>query len=146
MANDNIDGGTTNSRIAADLPAGSYSVVAATMDRSGGYNISYKFTPHELAPCASVTKLDVGYIGKLGPTSCRGADGQPVDYYEMTTPAAGTSAVTLTSFYLDSYLTVEDTEGNVLRRDDNSYGENDAIVVQFLPGRTYRVGVRAARR
>ena len=143
-ANDN-SGGTTNSRIAADLPAGSYSVVASTMDRAGGYNISYKFTPHELAPCATVTKLDFGYVGRLGPTSCRGADGQPVDYYEMTTPAAGTSAVTLSSFYLDSYLTVEDTEGNVLRRDDNSYGENDAIVVQFLPGRTYRLGVRAAR-
>ncbi len=142
-ANDN-SGGTTNSRIAADLPAGSYSVVAASRDRAGGYNISYKFTPHELAPCPAATRLDFGYIGKLDTTSCHGADGQPVDYYEMTTPGDGTSAVTLTSFYLDSYLTLEDTEGNVLRRDDNSYGDNDAIVVQFLPGRTYRVGVRSA--
>lgn len=141
-ANDN-SGGTNHSRIAADLPAGTYSVVASTMDLAGGYNISYKFTPHELAPCAAVTRLDFGYVGKLGPTSCRGADGQPVDYYEMTTPADGTSAVTLTSFYLDSYLTIEDIAGNVLRRDDNSYGQNDAIVVQFLPGRTYRIGVRA---
>ena len=127
------------SRIVADLPAGTYSLVASTLDTTGGYNIGYQFTAHELAPCGAATKLDAvaGYVGKLGVSPCRGADGQPVDYYELTAPADGSHAFTLFGQGFDPYLTIEDTAGNVLRR-------GGGLLADYFPGgRTLRIGVRA---
>ncbi|MCL4401686.1 MAG: PPC domain-containing protein [Acidobacteria bacterium] len=143
---DRNDDGDDTAHITADLPAGKYSIVAATNDVTGGYSIGYQITPHDPVPCATVTKMDPnsGYLGLLGSTSCHGSDGQPVDYYEFTTPADGTVLVVMTSSDVDSYLTVEDAAGSVLRQDDNSYGERDAMTAQFLPAGTYRIGARAA--
>jgi hypothetical protein len=109
-------------RLAADLPAGTYSIVAATANLAGAYTLGYQFTPKTQPPCATPPELGAGYIGLLGPDSCRGANGQPADYYRFTAPEDGTTALTMISGYLYSSLTVEDAQGNVLRRDENGLG------------------------
>ncbi|MFB3829540.1 MAG: pre-peptidase C-terminal domain-containing protein [Bryobacteraceae bacterium] len=141
---DDDGGGGTNSLLYADLPAGTYTLVAATLDAPGGYNLGYNFAPVNLAPCTNVPQLGAGYVGYLDAKSCRAANGQPADFYQFTTPSDGTVALTMSSPYLDSYLELTDPNGNVLRRDDNSWGYGDAVLVQYLPAGTYRVTARAA--
>ncbi len=142
VGNDSIDG--SPSRILADLGPGVYSVLAAGFT-SGGYTLSFRFTPGDLLPCRIRNlALNGGFIADLGSEVCRGADGQPVDYFEFRTPVEGTVAGFLTSSEIDGYLTLHDAAGGVLRRDDNSYGQNDAVLIQHLPAGTYRLGVRSA--
>jgi serine protease Do len=50
----------------------------------------------------------------------------------------------MTSSEVDGYLTLYDAGGNVVRRDDNSYGSNDPLIVQYLPAGTYKLAARAA--
>jgi hypothetical protein len=45
----------------------------------------------------------------------------------------------MTAADVDSYLTLEDASGVPLRRDDNSYGQRDAMIVHYLPAGTYRL-------
>ena len=131
--------------IVADLPAGTYSLGAFSGD-PGNYTINYKFTPHPLAACPGPQPLDLnsGFIAILGSSNCRGPDGQPVDQYQFTTPSAGTAAIYMTSTAVDSYLTLTDSQGTVLRRDDNSYGGTDSMIVQWLPGQTYTFSASAS--
>ena len=49
----------------------------------------------------------------------------------------------MTSSEVDGYLTLYDAAGNVLRSDDNSYGCNDPLIVQYLPAGTYKLAARA---
>lgn len=133
-----------NGQLAADLPAGVYSIVASTADAAGNYAIGYRFTARDLPACPAPAALEAGYIGRLTDQSCRGPNGQPADFYQFTTPEDGVTALTMTSQWLDSVLSIEDAEGNVRRRDDNSLGQSDARLVQFLPGKTYRVAARGA--
>lgn len=144
-ADENGDGDDT-AHIAADVPAGSYTIVAATNSVTGGYSIGYQVTAHDPVPCATITRMDpnTGYMGLLGDGSCRGSNGQPVDYYEFTTPSDGTVLLVMTSTDVDSYLTLTDISSTALRQDDNSYGGQDAMVVQYLPAGTYRIGARAS--
>jgi hypothetical protein len=146
IVNDDNFGNITDSHITADLPAGTYSIVATTGGLPGGFALSYQLTPHALAPCNQVQTLNVnsGYIGVFGSGSCRGPNGQPVDYYQVTTPSDGTLAAVMTSPAIDAFLTLQAADGTVLRWDDNSYGGTDAFVVQFLPGQTYRIAARAS--
>src|SRR5260370_40079743 len=98
--------------------------------------------PHDLAACAKIQKLDLNsaYRGFLSDGSCHGRDGRPVDYYQFTTPADGTVAVIMTSIDLDSFVTIEDAQGNILRSDDNSFGQGDALIQQFLSASSYPIG------
>ncbi len=143
---DNNNGGYTDSHLTADLPAGSYSVVAGTWGSPGAYTLSLQVAAHDPVPCANVRTVDPGsaYQGVFSGTSCRGPNGQPADYYQITTPADGTLAAVMTSPVIDSFLTLLGPDGNVLRWDDNSYGAGDAIWIQFLPGQTYRIAAQAA--
>ncbi len=134
------------SRVLADLPAGTYSVAAASLDFGGGYGIAYQFTPRTLAPCGKAQALPVntGYIGLLGDAGCSGPDGRPFDVYTFALPADGTVAAFMTSNSLDSLLTLTGGAGNVLRQDDHSYLDQNAAIVQYLPAGTYRLEARAA--
>ena len=145
IVNDDNFGNITTSHITADLPAGTYTVAAATGGLPGGYTFTWQLAPHELAPCAQVPSIDLNgaFIGVFGAASCRGPNGQPIDYYRFTTPAEGTVAAVMTSTSIDSFLTLQTAEGAPLRWDDNSYGGFDPFVVQFLPGQTYRLAVQA---
>lgn len=67
-----------------------------------------------------------------------------MDFYEFTLPSDSMLAAVMTSSEIDGYLTLTDTSGNVLRSDDNSYGFQDPLIVQYLPAGTYRVEARAA--
>ncbi len=131
--------------ILADVAAGTYSLAALSGD-PGNYTMNYKFTPHPLAACPSPQPLDLnsGFIAILGSSSCHGSDGQPADRYQFTTPSAGTAAIYMTSTALDSYLTLTDSAGTVLRRDDNSFGGTDSLIVQWLPGQTYTFSASAS--
>lgn len=137
--------GSTNSHFAADLPAGVYTVAAISNDFPGGYTIVYQFTPHDIPACAKIQDLNLNtaYRGYLSDSSCHGRDGRAVDYYQFNTAADGTVAAIMTSVELDSLLTIEDTQGNIVRSDDNSFGQGDALIQQFLPAGTYRIGARA---
>jgi hypothetical protein len=145
IVNDDNFGNFTDSHITADVPAGTYTVVAATGGLPGGYAFSWQLKPHALAPCTQVQKLDLNsaFVGVFGSGSCKAANGQPADYYQFTTPADGTVAAVMQSQVIDAFLTLENVDGTPLRWDDNSYGGTDAFVVQFLPGQTYRLEARA---
>ena len=132
------------SRIVADLKEGVYTAVAAGV-QPGNYTIGYRFAPGNAPPCKTqALELNGGYIADLGADTCRGADGQPTDYYEFRTTRPGTVAAFLTSPEIDGYLTLLDGEGKALRRDDNSYGDGAAMIVQHLPAGVYRLAARSA--
>ncbi len=127
------------SPLVADLPEGTYTVAVGS-SVPGGYAISWQLTSHPLTPCSKVVSIGVnsGYIGVLSAGSC-----QPADYYEFSTATDGVIAAVMTSADLDSFLTLENPQGGVLRSDDNSYGGSDSILTQFLPAGTYRLGAHA---
>jgi hypothetical protein len=137
-------------RIVADLKAGTYSLIAESV-APGAYAINATFKGQNLA-CPSPQKTPVNNLNNpvnalLGAGTCRGADGQPLDVYEFTTPFAGQVAIIMISQAVDSYLTLTDTQGTVLRRDDNSFAspnEPDAMILQWLPAGTYRVNATAS--
>jgi hypothetical protein len=133
-------------RLSADLPAGTYQVVASSVEGAGGYQLTSKFAAHDLAACGYIQPLDRngGYIKRLSSFSCRGSNGAPVDLFEFTMPADGTAVMVLTSSEMDGYLTLLDDKGSVLRSDDNSYGYGDPMIVQYLPAGTYRLAARSA--
>jgi hypothetical protein len=54
------------------------------------------------------------------------------------------TALFMTSTSVDAYLTLTDSNGTVLRRDDNSYGGTDSMFVQWLPGQTYTFSASAS--
>jgi hypothetical protein len=133
-------------RLSADLPAGAYTVLAAEGEGSGAYQLTTKLTAHDLAACGYVQAVDSngGYVKRLSSFSCRGSNGAPLDLFEFTLPADGTAAMVVTSSEMDGYLTLLDTAGNVLRRDDNSYGYGDPLIVQYLTAGTYRLAVQSS--
>lgn len=145
VRNDEVNG-VTGAHITADLPAGAYTVVAASTAGAGSYRISWKFTERAIPPCAFAQTLDIngGYIQRLGPFSCRAANGQPVDYYQFTLPSDAVVVAVVTSREIDGFVTLLDSAGNVLRSDDNSYGQNDAAIVQYLPAGVYKLAARDA--
>jgi hypothetical protein len=138
--------GSGISQIAADLPAGVYNVYAISASGRGAYQLKPTFSAHDLASCAPPQMLDIngGYVQRLGPNSCRGAAGQPVDYYSFTLSGAATVAAFMTSVEVDGYLSLQDQDGNQLRSDDNSYGDGDPLIVQYLPAGSYRLAARSA--
>lgn len=145
VVNTEVDG-VTGAHIAADLPAGAYTVVAAASQGSGSYQLTSQFAAHDIPGCTYFQPLDLngGYIQRLGSASCRGANGQPVDYYQFTLPSDGVVAAVMTSSQVDGYLTLLDSSGNPLRSDDNSYTATDPLIVQFLPAGTYQLAARDA--
>ncbi|MCU1237669.1 MAG: peptidase domain protein [Candidatus Solibacter sp.] len=145
VRNDEVDG-VSVSHITADLPAGVYTVVAAASSGAGSYRLAAKFTQRDLPACSYAQALDLngGYIQRLGPGSCRASNGQPVDYYTFTLSADSLVLAVMTSSEVDGYLTLTDAAGNVLRTDDNSYGSNDPLIVQYLRAGSYTLAARDA--
>jgi hypothetical protein len=145
VRNDGVDG-VTAAHCAADLPAGTYTAVAAATTRAGNYRATSSFTAHDIPPCTFAQTLDLngGYIQRLGPNSCRGANGRPVDYYTFALPVDSLALAVMTSSQLDGNLTLYDSNGNALRSDNNSYGPADPLIVQYLPAGTYKLGAREA--
>jgi len=138
--------GLSVARITADLPAGVYTVVGAATSGAGNYQLSARFTAHDIPACTFAQSLDLngGYVQRLGPRSCIGVNGQPVDYYTFTLSADALVLAVMTSSEVDGYLTLYDSNGNVMRSDDSSYGSNDPLIVQYLPAGTYKLAARAA--
>ena len=138
--------GLTAAHIAADLPAGVYTAVAGAASGSGSYQLSAKFTAHDVPRCTFAQSLDLngGYIQRLGPRSCTGANGQPVDYYTFTLPSDALTLAVMTSNQVDGYLTLFDAQDNPVRSDDDSYGSGDPLIVQYLPAGAYKLAARAA--
>ncbi len=138
--------GLGNSHISATLPAGNYTVVAGDISGSGAYQLISSFTAAAISPCtfAQSLSLNGGFVQMLGSGSCAGANGQPMDLYQFTLPNDAAIAAVMTASQFDAYLTLTDSSGNVLRSDDNSYGYNDPLIVQFLPAGTYQLTARAA--
>jgi hypothetical protein len=132
--------------ITADLPAGSYALIPAAISGLGRYQMTTAFTPHDIPPCTYPYPLTLNgtYYENLGSSSCRGSNGQPMDLYSFVLPTDGVIASVVASSDIDGYLTLTDASGNVLRSDDNTYGNNDPLIVQFLPAGTYQLQVRDA--
>ena len=140
---DNSASGQT-AHLQLDLPAGSYVLNTASVDLPGRYSLLAQLMPKTLPACAAPQNIAVntGFIGVLGASNCLGPAGEPVDYYRFTLPSSGTVALVTTSGDLDSYLSLTDASGKVLRFDDNSYADGDAIIVQYLAAGTYRLEAR----
>ena len=135
----------SSAHLEATLPSGTYSVIAASVDLPGNYSISAQVTLKPQSPCATIQNLPVNtaFIGNFtSGSNCTGPVGEAVDYYKFTTTADGTAAIVMTSSDVDSHLTLTDSTGKILRVDDNSYGQQDAIIVQILKAGTYKVEAR----
>ncbi len=134
-------------RVVADLPAaGTYSLSVGSL-APGNYSLNYSFTAQTPGACPAAPQVPVNsrFRNSLSfGRPCRSADGQPVDYYEFATPSAGFLSIFMTSAAFDSYLTLTDTQGTVLRRDDDSFGFSDAMILGWLPGGTYRIAAAAS--
>jgi hypothetical protein len=93
-----------------------------------------------------VPKLEVNtaYVARLGSGSCVDGNGQPVDYFDFSLADDSVVAAVMTSTEVDGFLTILDSNGSVLRSDDNSYGFGDPLILQFLPAGSYRMAARAA--
>jgi hypothetical protein len=143
---DRDDAGLGVAHITADLPAGNYMILPAAVSGLGGYQMTTAFTPHDIPPCTYPFPLALNgtYYEHLGPSSCRGWNGQPLDLYSFTLPTDGVIASVVASSDIDGYLVLTDASGNLLRRDDNTYANNDPLIVQFLPAGTYHLAVRDA--
>jgi hypothetical protein len=146
IVRDDEVGGLSVAHITADLPAGVYTVAGAATAGAGNFDFTTRFTAHDIPACTFAQSLDLngGFIQRLGPRSCIGANGQPVDYYTFTLAADALVLAVMTSSEVDGYLTLYDASGNVLRNDDNSYGSNDPLIVQYLPAGTYKLAARGA--
>jgi Bacterial pre-peptidase C-terminal domain len=144
---DSDDSGSGIAYISADLPAGTYTVVPSAVSGIGRYQLSSDFTAHPIQTCttASTLALNGTYYEYLGASGCRGVNGQPVDLYQFTLPADGVIASVIASSDIDGFLTLMDSAGNVLRTDDNTYGNGDPLIVQTLPAGTYQLAARAAQ-
>lgn len=138
----------SSSFLTANLPAGTYYVDAATMDLPGGYVLSYTFTPATLPVCPAPLTLPYnnGYIhnAQLGPASCQGADGRMADFYQFSLPVASTEAMFMLSGSVLPDIDLYQQDGTPLRSDQNSYADNNAVIVQYLPAGTYQVRARSA--
>src|SRR5260370_10955810 len=145
VRDDEVDG-LSGAHVTAALPAGTYTVVSAADSGAGNYQLTAKFTAHDIPACTFAQSLDLngGYIQRLGSRSCTGANGQPVDYYTFTLSADALVLAVMTSSEVDGYLTLYDSRGNQVRGDDNSYGSNDPLIVQYLPAGTYKLAARGA--
>ena len=146
IVRDDEVGGLSVAHITADLPAGVYTVAGAATAGAGNFDFTTRFTAHDIPACTFAQSLDLngGFIQRLGPRSCTGANGQPVDYYTFTLAADTLVLAVMTSSEVDGYLTLYDGNGNVVRNDDNSYGSNDPLIVQYLPAGTYKLAARGA--
>jgi hypothetical protein len=138
-------GDIQEAHIVAELAAGAYSLSTLSI-YPGAYTVNYQFTPRDPTACTGPTSLRVnsGLSATLGEGVCRNAQGQPVDTYELSVPSQGMAALFMTSSEVDSYLTLTDSQGSILRRDDDSYGAPDAMILQWLPVGTYRVNASAS--
>ncbi len=145
LTNEDVDG-ITGAHITADLPAGTYLVAAAATEGAGAYRLTAGVASHDVPACTSAQPLAVngGYIQRLGPASCHGANGEPVDMYEFVLPSDATVALVMTSSQVDGHLELFDQSGKLLRSDDNSYLAGDPLIIQYLAAGTYRVAARAA--
>jgi hypothetical protein len=129
----------------ADLPAGTYFLAAASVDLPGNYSLNAHTTPKVIPPCSASQNLAIntGFVATLGQGQCTGLAGEPVDSYKFTLAAEGTVGLVMTSADIDSFLTLLDPTGKVLRSDDNSYSQKDALIVQELKAGTYKVEARS---
>jgi hypothetical protein len=145
VRDDEVDG-LGVAHITADLPAGVYTVAGAAASGAGNYQLAAKFTAHDIPDCTFAQSLDLngGFIQRLGPRSCIGANGQPVDYYTFTLAEDALVLAVMTSSEVDGYLTLYDARGNLVRNDDNTYGSGDPLIVQYLPAGTYKLAARDA--
>jgi hypothetical protein len=145
VRDDQVDG-LNVAHLTADLPAGVYTVAAAATSGAGDYQLTAGFTAHDVPDCAFAQPLDLngGFIQRLGPRSCTGTNGQPVDYYSFTLAEDTLALAVMTSSEVDGYLTLYDAKGNLVRSDDNSYGSGDPLIVQYLPAGDYKLAARAA--
>jgi hypothetical protein len=141
--NDDVDG-VSNAHISAELPPGAYTIAASATAGAGLYRATTKFSAHDPGDCSYVQPIDLngGFIQILGSLPCRAIDGQPVDYYSFTLSVDSLVLAVMTSSALDGYLTLYDSNGNVLRFDDNSYGSGDPLIIQYLPAGSYKLAVR----
>lgn len=134
-----------SAHLQVDLPAGTYFLAAASVDLPGNYSLISHVTPKVISPCSSLQNLAIntGFVATLGQGHCTGAAGESVDYYKFTTAADGTVALVMTSGDIDSYLTLLNSTGKILRVDDDSYSQRDALIVQQLKAGTYRLEARS---
>src|SRR5262249_36821230 len=94
--------------------------------------------------CTFVPTLDLngGFIQILRARRCRGADGQPVDYYTFTLPTDSLVLAVMTSSAVDGYLQLHDSHRNAVRFAANSYGCGAPRIVQYRPAGTYKLAAR----
>jgi hypothetical protein len=129
-------GGSTDSRIIAELPAGSYEIWATSLNPNtpdGSYTL--EVSPGVIQRSEAFT-LGQEYLGFLG------IDREPVPGSERTGEAirvrideATILQATMRTTEFDAYLVLTDAAGNVITEDDDSGGGHDARIVQPLePG------------
>lgn len=144
---DNDDAGptTTDARVVASLPAGTYLIWAnVARAAAGGYTLR---TSTEAQRTCDV--LDLGLSdtvqGKLNPGGCRvldlivpSADATPVQLYKAVVPRAGVLRIDMESGEFDTYLlAVPECCDTVWEDDNGGGGANARIELLLTPGAYY---------
>jgi hypothetical protein len=145
VSNEDLEGLGASS-VSALLPAGTYTIVAAAAAASGAYQLTPGFAAQPISSCSKIPSLTLngGYIQNVGASGCFSANGQPADFYQFTLASDSVVAAIMTSTDLAGSLTLTDSNGNVLRRDTDSYSYNDPLIVQYLKAGTYQLTAKAA--
>lgn len=143
IENDDIDwtASNTNSRVARSFTAGTYRIEATgySLGQSGPYTLTLR------ALNAAAISVGQTLSGRLTPASLRsvGCGFCYADIYQFTIAATQTLAIRMSSTELDSFLRVLDSNGVTIIEDDESGGNQNALIQRsFTPG-TYRIEAAA---
>lgn len=155
LESDDDGEGGTDSRIDRMLDAGTYYVVANTL-RSGttgafrlqvsarrGTTTTAGATGAGQACSISGTRLSIGLgesvSGSLSARDCKRGDDSYARYYRLVVPAREQVTITMTSDDFDTFLVLQDAEGDDVETDDDGEGGTDSRIDRVLAPGTYYV-------
>jgi hypothetical protein len=137
--------GNGNAWIRESLGPGSYIVIAGatTLTAEG----SYQLTVSEIV-CTDLQAIDFGQtvMGTLDIDDCRRSNGAFQESWTLVLANDTTARIDLKSDAFDAFLTLKDSDGNVLdTNDDRASGETDSRIDRALTAGTYEIVVSSFR-
>jgi hypothetical protein len=150
LASDEGGGGydstySVKSNLRVQLPAGLYRLqLFSDLPSGGNYSLQYNFTAGNPQPCVPVSATPGDLLtGGLSAQSCRTAMGL-ADLYRVSIPASGTFDLDMSSFAFNTRLVLRDAKDNLMVRNDDVAGVNNAHITADLQPGTYTVAAAAS--
>lgn len=158
-SNDDSDDGSddTDSRIDRVLEAGTYYVIANSLFESGtgdfrlrvsqrrGTSSSTAASLNGAARRCSISSAQESIAqgqtvnGSLTSRDCKRGDESYARYYRLVVPARESVTITMTSSDFDTWLVLQDEDGDDVEFDDDGAGDTDSRIERVLDAGTYYV-------